>query len=178
MIYKEGEKNNRQNCTLSDNMIALLVKQISHELYNHNLYRSFANFFGIQGLFKLEEYYILRADEEKKHHEWIATYLNECDAEFKYPEVPAIAETWNKLEDPFQLTVNKEIETTLGIYSILDAAMEEKDWSTVTWLTKPGLLIDEQHEEETITRTILDIVKADGSWLTKQDSVMDAYKGD
>ena len=59
----------RRKCTLSDNMVELLIRQLKHELYNHNLYRTFANFFGTQGLAVLEQYYINRAEEEKLHHD-------------------------------------------------------------------------------------------------------------
>ena len=60
---KEGLR--RRICTLSDKMVELLLRQLSHELYNHNLYRSFANYYGINGLAVLESYYIKRAEEEK-----------------------------------------------------------------------------------------------------------------
>ena len=57
----EGLK--RRVCTLSDRTIDLLLRQLSHELYNHNLYRSFANYYGINGLAVLEAYYIKRAED-------------------------------------------------------------------------------------------------------------------
>ena len=33
----------RRKCTLSDDMIRLMLRQLTHEMYNHNLYRSFAS---------------------------------------------------------------------------------------------------------------------------------------
>jgi ferritin len=172
----------RRICTLSDKMVELLVRQLQHELYNHNLYRTFANFYGTQGLAVLEQYYIDRAEEEKLHHDWIYGYLNENDAIFIYPEIPGIVEKWDDNIKPFALTVDKEIETTGLIYDMVNQAVSDNDWATFNWLNgddeKVGRLVQEQVEEESISRTALDIAEEEGSWLRKEKSIMNAYKGD
>lgn len=185
MKYKESneEKNvNRRDCTISDAMINLLVRQLQHEQYNHNLYRMFANWYALHGLVVLEAYYKQRANEEKVHHDWIADYLNECDAIYTYPEIPKVTEIFEDLVTPFELTVNKEIETTNLIYDIVNLAMKETDWMTWTWLMNntPGqaMLVAEQREEEALSRTALDIAKQDGSWLIKEKSIMNVYTND
>ena len=38
----------RRECTLSTPMIEMLVKQMSAELANHSLYRTFANYFAVE----------------------------------------------------------------------------------------------------------------------------------
>ncbi len=142
--------------TVSEAVGKLLVKQISHELFNHNLYRTFANFFATEGIVDLEKYYIKRAEEELEHHRWIVDRLNETDYDFMYPSVEQVEEKFEDYIDPFKLTVLKEIETTELINKIADAAFEEKDWQTITWLQQK--LIPEQHEEESTSRTALDII--------------------
>lgn len=185
MKYKTSEETktvNRRECTLSENMINLLIRQLQHELYNHNLYRTFANWYGTKGLVVLEQYYKLRANEEKHHHDWIADYLNDCDAVYTYPEVPKITEIFEDLITPFELTVNKEIETTNLIYEIVNLAQEEKDWMTWSWLMNSdpskSMLLMEQLEEETLSRTVLDIAKQESSWLRKEKSIMAVYTND
>ena len=177
---KEGLK--RRICTLSEKMIELLLRQLSHELYNHNLYRTFANYYGINGLAVLEAYYIKRAEEEKLHHDWIINYLNYNDAAVAYPEIPAIKEEWEDPVEPFRMTVDKEIETTNLIKEMVNASLAEKDWFTWCWLmgNSPieGKLLPEQIEEESISRTALDIAEGEGSWLRKEKSIMNAYTGD
>lgn len=172
----------RRKCTLSDDMIRLMLRQLTHEMYNHNLYRSFANFYGVRGFQVLEQYYIDRAEEEKLHHDWVYGYLNECDAEFIYPEIPAISEKFEDMITPFQLTVDKEIQTTMEINEMVDLACDTSDWATFNWLNghdpKTGMLVNEQVEEENISRTVLDIAESEGSWLRKEKSIMAAYKGD
>lgn len=176
----EGLK--RRICTLSDKMVELLLRQLSHELYNHNLYRSFANYYGINGLAVLESYYIKRAEEEKLHHDWIINYLNYNDAAVIYPEVPEIKEDWDDPVTPFKLTVDKEIETTNLIKEMVNYSLAEKDWFTFAWLmgNSPveGKLLPEQVEEESVSRTALDIAEGEGSWLRKEKSIMNAYTGD
>ena len=172
----------RRICTLSDKMVELLVRQLQHELYNHNLYRTFANFYGTQGLAVLEQYYIDRAEEEKLHHDWIYGYLNENDAIFIYPEIPGIVEKWDDNIKPFALTVDKEIETTGLIYDMVNQSLIEQDWATYHWLMddnkETGMLVKEQIEEEAISRTALDIAESEGSWLRKEKSIMNAYHED
>lgn len=182
IAHSEVDPVKRRICTLSDKMVELLVRQLQHELYNHNLYRTFANFYGTQGLAVLEQYYIKRAEEEKLHHDWIYGYLNENDAVFIYPEIPAIIEKWEDNVKPFSLTVDKEIETTGLIYDMVNQALSDNDWNTFNWLNgdddKIGRLVQEQREEESISRTALDIAESDGSWLRKEKSIMNAYEGD
>lgn len=138
----------RRKCTLSEEIQKMLLRQLKHEMYNHNLYMSFSNFYGVQGLAVLEEYYKLRAKEEYLHAEWIRTYMNENDSAYVYPDIPAISEVFEDNVTPFKLTVDKEIETTQLIYEIVDQALEEGDWATFNWLNgdsdEIGRLVQEQ----------------------------------
>lgn len=188
MIVKSNDKSiekidtSRRTCTLSKNMQSLMLRQLTHELYNHNLYKTFANFYGTRGYNILEKYYQERAEEEKLHHDWVYKYLCTTDTEFKYPNIPEISEVFNELIDPLKLTVDKEIQTTMEINEMVDLATEEGDWATFNWLMghdkENGMLVNEQVEEENISRTVLDIGNSEGSWLRKEKSIMNAYKGD
>lgn len=83
---------------------------------------------------------------------------------------------------PFDITVDLEVITTQMIYEIVDQAFDEHDYATFNWLMshdpKTGMLVDEQVEEESISRTARDIAKSDASWLRKEKSIMNAYKRD
>lgn len=162
----------------------LLVKQLAHELYNKFLYESFANFYNLKGLVVLEKYYRARANEEEHHYQWIKNYLAENDCEYQHPTPDEISEKWenNDLIKPFELTVEKENETTEQIYAIVDEAIKEKDYITLQWLmsdnAETGCLVKEQLEEMTLSRTVLDIAKMEGSWLRKEKSIMNIYNND
>lgn len=165
----------QRNCLLSDKLIEMFVFQLQSELANHNLYRTFANYFNSQGLVKLTKYFNSRADEEWTHHLWIYDYLNECNAVFPYPD---IAITKIDIKDnlvPFTATVDVEIETTGSIYNIMNQAKEEGDYITVNFLNEAGKLIPEQLEEQKLSMDVLNIAKQDTDWLTKQDSIYELY---
>lgn len=178
----EDKDLSRRKCTLSKEIQQLLLRQLKHELQNHNIYMNFANYFGVRGLVVLEEYFKQRADEEYLHHSWVRKYLNENDAEYIYPTIEQFDKEITDMVTPFKLTVDLEIQTTQMIYEIVDQAANEGDWATFNWLNghdkETGMLVNEQVEEESISRTVLDIAESEGSWLRKEKSIMNAYKGD
>jgi ferritin len=163
----------RRKKSIGDKTAKLLVEQIAHELYNHNLYRTFANYFAVKGLHKLEEYYIARANEEINHHTWIVDRLNYADVSYKYPAIPPVDVKIKDEEDTFVQTLDKEIETTDLIYNIVNAATEENNWETVYWLQQT--LVDEQNEEEHISRKFLKIAQQDTDWVAKEEYILDSY---
>lgn len=177
------EKNidkSRRICPLSNTMVEMLVKQMSAELANHSLYMTFANYFEVEGLPKLGTYWVGRAKEEYLHHEWIYKYLTTNDALFQYPSVPAINVDITDRVMPFAATVDREIETTLSIHKIVDQAQREGDWATFQWLNgeskEEGMLVKEQVEEESISRTILDMAREQATWLRKERAILAFYR--
>lgn len=173
----------RRDCPLSKEIQELLLRQLKHELQNYCIYLNFANYFGVRGYVLLEEYYKLRSDEEMRHAMWCRKYLNENDAEYLIPTIEQFDKKITDMVMPFELTVDLEVETTQLINEIVEQAANEGDWGTFNFLMghdpEKGMLIDEQVEEESISRTVRDIAKSDGdSWLRKEKSIMKAYKGD
>lgn len=168
-----------RDCLISDKLITLFITQIQSELSNHNLYKTFESYFNKQGLFKLAKYWNSRASEEYIHHQWVVNYLNACNAEFQYPEVPITKIEIKDNIDTFKITVDKEIETTGFINNIMNQAIEEGDWLTVAFLNGNGYvegkLIPEQIEEMKLSMDAYNIAKIDTDWLAKQDSIYDLY---
>lgn len=181
---KQTEKTidkDRRFCTIDDELAEMLITQLGAELANKHMYNSFANYFAVEGLPRLEEYFKLRAKEEELHHNWIYEYLTYNDVEFQYPGVKEINVEIKERVDPFTITVDREIETTMCINKIYEKAVELKDWATAAWLMGngpiAGKLIPEQVEEESVSRTIADMAKEDASWLIKQREIYGFYKG-
>lgn len=160
----------RKICLLSKNIGDLLVKQLAHELKNYNLYKTFANFFSIEAILPLEEYYNKRADEELLHHKWIFDYLSEADYKFTYPVIETNTEKFENIIDPFKLTVDREILTTQMIYSIYNEAVKEGDVMTISWLLKH--LIPEQIEEENTSRMASTIMYTESNIYMKAKQVL------
>ena len=63
----EGKDLSRRKCTLSKEIQQLLLRQLKHELQNHNIYMNFANYFGVRGLVILEEYFKQEIKLEKRN---------------------------------------------------------------------------------------------------------------
>lgn len=143
-------------CRVSNEIGNMLTEQMGKELYNHFLYLAMANFCGLEGIVDLEEYYRKRAHEEHVHFMWIFDYLTECDFAFKIPTVDTIKEPVEDIVEIFRETVKAEIQTSEDIDKIYEQAVSEKDNHTRQWLDQK--LIPEQHEEETTSRTALDII--------------------
>jgi ferritin len=157
---------------ITDKVAELLIRQISRELYNHNLYNTFSSYFSIRGLYKLEEYYRARANEELNHHIWIRDYLQLCNVPFAYPQVDAVEIEIPDDVAPFQQTIDAEIETTEWINEIYASATELEDQQTKKWLAKLEI---EQSEEESLSLKVYQLATIDCDWITKQDAIIDFY---
>lgn len=135
------------------------------------MYKSFANYYGLEGIAPLEKYYNKRAEEELHHSEWIHEFLTNGDFGLMYPAVEKNTETWEGYVTPFVLTVDREVLTTQMIYNIYEKAQAEKDFMTSTWLYEK--LIKEQIEEENTSRMALTIMNVEGDLLVKAEQVSD-----
>lgn len=162
----------KEDCVIKNSIVELLTNQISRELYNHNLYKTLATYFCSVGLFDLEKYYDLRAQEEYNHHQWIVDYLRSCNAEFAYPIVKEVEVELEQPTDAFDITVQAEIETTEFIKEIYCKADEECDVQTTKWLTQ---LINEQTEEEGLSLKTRAIAEQDCDWITKAAEILKFY---
>ena len=160
----------RKQRLVSENLTKLLVKQLAHELKNYNLYKQFANYYIVAGIDELGEYFNKRADEELNHHNWLFDYLTDGDVKFQYPAIEANNVTVKNHLEPFQLTVDREIETTNLIYDLYEAAKAEKDYMTMVWMERP--LLFEQIEEENTSRTALGIMEEDADIFIKAGRVL------
>ena len=162
---------NRKTCLISNTVGELLIKQLAHELKNYNLYKSFANYFSLEGIVELEEYYRKRAEEEMNHHSIVFDYLSEADYRFTYPAVEKNTETFDNHTTPFIQTIDREIQTTQMLFNIYEVALSEKDYFTAEWMLN-GLL-RENREEENTSRMALSIMEQDADIFVKADKVLD-----
>lgn len=165
---------NRKLSLISQTIADLLVKQLAHELKNRNLYLSFANYFIVNGIDELAEYYTKRAEEENHHHQWIMDYLSNADCIFMYPAIEQNSEKIVSNISPFIQTVDREIQTTDLIYAIYEAAKAEKDFMTTTWLHDKLLI--EQIEEENVSRAALTIMEEESDIYLRAEKVLELLK--
>lgn len=162
----------RQLKLISPEMGALMIHQMAHEMKNYTLYKSFANYYGLEGITALETYFHMRAEEEMVHHDWIHKYMSEADCRIEYPVIETNKDqVVTSMIAPFIATVKREIETTQLIYKMYKLAQEEGDYMTSKWLLDG--LIDEQREEENTSRMARAIMECDGDIFIKSRRVLD-----
>lgn len=157
---------------LSDTLRDMFVNQLAHELKNYTLYNSFAIYYNRHGLSKISAYFKSRAEEERLHHQWVLDYLEESGATFEYPAIGTNdVHDFKDFVTPFELTLDREIETTLMINAIADEALKEHDWKTLSFMLgtfNTARLIPEQIEEEATSRTALEIMRGDDNIMFKE----------
>jgi ferritin len=163
---------NRKLSQLSPEIGDLLTKQLAHELKNFVLYNGFANYFSLEGIVDLQEYYTKRAEEEKHHHDWILGYLHDADFRAIYSVIEQNKEqTVDSWITPFTATVTREIETTQMLYAIYELAISQKDFMTASWLYEK--LIKEQIEEESISRMAVSMMEIEGDIYLKAEKILE-----
>lgn len=156
----------RRESYLSDELAKMLIIQVKNELNNHYLYLNFAIWYDINSYFGQAAYFYHRAGEERNHAQWIMDYLNQADYLFAIPATdaehidiyqgkdPFCFASAEHVQDPHDITLDREIQTTRAINLIKHKAIELNDYITDHWLRE---LLLEQAEEESLSHTALDI---------------------
>lgn len=169
------ENNKLSYGIINSDVEELLIQQLSHEEYNRNLYITISLYFNDYGYKSLYYYYQRRADEELNHYNSIRAFLDYNHVLYDIPTCEKITEDWNTMEEPFKITLDKELETTKQIYKIVEVAMANNDYITMQWLLNPKGLVAEQSEEISISKDILEISMQDSDWHTKEDQIFTIY---
>lgn len=150
---------------LSEKMVQRLNEQINLEFYSSNLYLQMSSWCTNQGFEGCSAFLKKHAEEEQGHMRRLFRYVNETGAMAVLGTVKSPPAAFKSLEDVFQQTYEHEIHVTKKINELADTALEEKDYSTFHFLQ---WYVAEQHEEESLFKSILDkisIIGTEGSGL-------------
>lgn len=144
---------------LTQKLIDLLKRQISHEITNMYKYQKIAMYLNIKGFTNLSNYYKKWSDEEKKHSIWVQEFLENLNIYVDY-EVSAV-ESFS-LEVPFSKLTELTLETELLTTKMLEECLSESYNIGNTSLASEFILntmIKEQIEETAKANTINDQIK-------------------
>ena len=164
---------NRNSSLLDDIVVDLLKKQLAHETYNANLYRTFASWCDANGLKNSTKIFNDQFVEEHSHANKIWDYLQDCGIFVQYPAIEEINITDIENDDEgtfkklFELTLEREIITTESLKKINKAALSVDDYITSNFLRK---LLLYQVTEEKEAHDRLDAFKH-----SKDNLVIDSY---
>ncbi len=145
---------------LSEKILKLLTEQISHEYYSANLYLAMSSWCGYKGLRGSAGFLQKHSDEELGHMRRLFSYVADTGAQAIVPEVRKPAHEFDSIRAVFKLTLEHEVFITRKINELVSACMEERDYSTFNFLQ---WYVGEQHEEERLFRSILDLIELIGT---------------
>lgn len=144
---------------LSKSMEAALNQQIELEAYASFLYLSMASWCERQALEGCAKFMHRQSAEERDHMLRLFHYLNEMDGHAIAPPVQQPPQEFDSIQKLFNQVYAHEQKVTKAINELVALSYEERDHSTLNFLQ---WYVEEQREEETLMRTILDRIKIIG----------------
>ena len=144
---------------LSAAMTDLLNDQLNREFFSSNLYLQMSAWAEAEGLEGCATFLRNHADEEMGHMKRFYNYINEKGAMAIIGAIDAPQTKFKDIKDVFEQIYEHEQHITQKINEIVKAAFSEGDMTTFNFLQ---YFVAEQHEEETLVRSILDRVKIIG----------------
>jgi ferritin len=144
---------------ITKKMTGALNKQIGLEAYASFLYLSMASWCDQQSLEGCAQFMFRQSTEEYEHMMRIFNYLLEVDANAESPQVDKAPVEFNDVKKMFEQVYKHEQKVTAAINELVDLSIQETDHATNNFLQ---WYVDEQREEETLMRSILDKIKLIG----------------
>ena len=145
---------------LSKALVTALNKQVNAEFYASNLYLQMSAWCAHKGLPGCAGFLHRQSAEEMGHMQRLFKYVAETGALAAVGTIQAPPTDYKSVQDVFEQTFTHELEVTNMIFKLLDSATAEKDYSTLNFLQ---WYVAEQHEEESLFRTIMDKLKIIGT---------------
>jgi ferritin len=144
---------------VSQTILNKLNEQITLEFYSSNLYLQMGAWCTWKGYSGAARFLLLHATEEYGHMTKLFHYIGETGGLSVIPGIEKPQTEFDSLLNVFTKTMEHEKIVTAKINELVDAAFNEKDYSTFNFLQ---WYVAEQHEEETLFASILDKIKMIG----------------
>lgn len=140
-------------------MIEKLNEQINLEFYSSNLYLQMSAWCEEKGFEGAAEFMRKHALEEMDHMTRLFTYVSETGALPILGAIDAPPHEFSSLADVFEKTYQHECHITERINALAHNAFSNQDYSTFNFLQ---WYVAEQHEEETLFKSVLDKINLVG----------------
>jgi ferritin len=144
---------------MNEKMLKQLNEQINAEFWSAYLYLSMSSWFEAENLPGFAHWMYVQFQEEQEHAMKIFRYLNDRGCKVNLKSIDKVATSWKSPAMAFEDTLKHEKIVTGMIYSLMDTAIEVKDYATQSFLK---WFVDEQVEEEATADSILQALKAVG----------------
>ncbi|HXV27981.1 MAG TPA: ferritin [bacterium] len=144
---------------LSKEMEKALNDQINEEGYAAHYYLSMASWCDKNGLQGSAKFMYLHGEKERIHMMKLLHYVNDTGGHSRVGAIKEPPHEFKSLAHLFDLTLKHEQNVTKKINALVDKCLAAKDHSTFNFLQ---WYVAEQHEEEHMFKTILDLIKITG----------------
>jgi len=144
---------------LSPKVSKALNKQIEVEGFSSQYYLSMASWAETQGLNGVSTFLYHHADEERMHMLKLIKFVNERGGHGVVPALKQPPVTFKSVKAVFEEILKHEMMVTSDINGLVDATLNEKDYTTHNFLQ---WYVSEQIEEEALARQIVDKLKLIG----------------
>jgi ferritin len=138
----------------------LLNDQVQKEGYSSNLYLSMASWSEKNGFSGIAKWMFAQANEERNHMLKIIVYINERGGHAIVPAIEQPSIEHGTVKEMFEAVMKHEQFISEAINQIVAATIDEKDYTTNSWVQ---WFVTEQIEEEANVNIILDKLSMLGS---------------
>ncbi len=155
---------------ISEGLNKLINQQIQKEFYSAYLYLGMEAYFANLNLDGFANFFHIQVQEERDHALKFFNYINQKGGKIELLPIKAPDADFNSAEEIFAVTLGHEQLVTRSIYDIVNAAVEEKDHATNTFLQ---WFVTEQIEEEATMEKYLkklQLIKNDPNGLFMLDN--------
>lgn len=159
---------------VSDKIQKLLNNQLNKEFFSAYLYLSIEAYLTSLNLPGFANWFRVQAQEERDHALIFFNYINRIGGRVKLAQIDEPQVDFTSIGEALKLTLEHEKFVTASIYGIVDAAVEERDHKTNSFLQ---WFINEQVEEEDNADKNFkkfELVKDDGKGILMMDADMGA----
>ena len=161
---------------LSKKIEEALNEQVGKEAYASSYYLAMASWCEKNGLRGCTSFLYEQSEEEKVHMMRLFKYINEAGGHAITPAIKEPPPTYKSVAHVFELTLEHEINVTKSINKLVQLCFDSKDYSSFHFLQ---WYVAEQHEEEKLFKSILDVVKiagSDGKGLLLVDNEINKFR--
>lgn len=130
-----------------------LNKQIEREFYSSQLYLAMASWAEVNGFNGSADFLYEHSDEERMHALKLFKYVNDRGGKALTPTIEQPKTEYESISVIFKDILEHEIEISQAINEVVGTCLEEKDYTTHNFMQ---WYVNEQIEEESLFRTILD----------------------
>jgi ferritin len=131
----------------------ILNEQVEKEAYSSNLYLAMASWCEKKGFAGIAQWMYAQSDEERIHMLKFIKYINERGGHAIIPVLKQPPVEQGSVKEMFEAVLKHEQFISDSINQIVGIAIEEKDFTTNSWVQ---WFVNEQIEEESNVSIILD----------------------